>query len=538
MSSIAREEGWQSVSTTWASRLIPGSARLRGAAPIDTPKVAEGRAAQFFHRLRQRWARGAHTICDAIVPNPVLLERQSRARLAIAADFAIITTAWALVALVNHESHYAGSFESGRPFLVAAARFAGLAMLTAALITLLGHSEGIYQQQPWSRRRSWFLWAKSVGWGVLITAFASRSSGWITLAWGWFVAAGALSWLGICAREQLEARFRVHEYASRPLNVLIVGAGHQGRALQSYLGSHPELGRVVRGFLGDRRDFGVLGSVRDLAKVARAEFADEVIVTSSREAVANDPQFVDRIVSEARGHSLDVWVVPDLSSLGTGCGRIERWGEVPVVAVHRETLPYAKLALKRWMDAAISVSGLIAAAPLLGVIAMLIAIDSGWPIFYRAKRIGRKGRHFDCLKFRTMVMGADQAREALRAKNERQGPCFKIADDPRVTRIGRMLRRYSLDELPQLWNVLCGEMSLVGPRPHPPDDFARYELAHFRRLDVLPGITGLWQVKARENPSFETNLALDLEYIERWTLGLDCRILWQTLGVVLRGTGT
>jgi lipopolysaccharide/colanic/teichoic acid biosynthesis glycosyltransferase len=136
-----------------------------------------------------------------------------------------------------------------------------------------------------------------------------------------------------------------------------------------------------------------------------------------------------------------------------------------------------------------------------------------------------------------MVIEADDQKEALRGANERNGPAFKIENDPRVTRCGRRLRKYSLDELPQLWNVLCGNMSLVGPRPHPVDDYERYTLEHLRRLDVRPGITGLWQVTARRDPSFEKNMALDVEYIENWSLWLDLRILARTLLVVAKGNG-
>jgi lipopolysaccharide/colanic/teichoic acid biosynthesis glycosyltransferase len=134
-------------------------------------------------------------------------------------------------------------------------------------------------------------------------------------------------------------------------------------------------------------------------------------------------------------------------------------------------------------------------------------------------------------------MDADTLKEKLREKNQRQGPFFKIAGDPRITRVGRLLRRYSLDELPQLLNVLKGEMSLVGPRPHPLDDFSAYAIQHLPRLDVLPGMTGLWQVTARANPSFQAALDLDIEYIRSWSLALDLRILLKTAAVVLRGGG-
>lgn len=137
-----------------------------------------------------------------------------------------------------------------------------------------------------------------------------------------------------------------------------------------------------------------------------------------------------------------------------------------------------------------------------------------------------------------MVSNADELKESLRSRNERVGPFFKISEDPRVTHLGKFLRKYSLDELPQFWNVLRGEMTLVGPRPHPMDDYEHYSLDHLRRLEVKPGITGLWQTSARRDPSFETNMQLDLEYIERWSLWLDCKILLRTIPAVLRAEGS
>jgi lipopolysaccharide/colanic/teichoic acid biosynthesis glycosyltransferase len=136
-----------------------------------------------------------------------------------------------------------------------------------------------------------------------------------------------------------------------------------------------------------------------------------------------------------------------------------------------------------------------------------------------------------------MVSNAEELKKTLRAQNERSGPIFKITADPRITRVGHWLRRYSLDELPQLWNVLRGDMSLVGPRPHPLDDFAAYELEHFARLDVTPGLTGLWQVTARRDPSFQRALELDREYIRSWSLGMDARILLKTVKAVVQGSG-
>lgn len=193
--------------------------------------------------------------------------------------------------------------------------------------------------------------------------------------------------------------------------------------------------------------------------------------------------------------------------------------------------------LKTAMDVVLSAILLALLWPVMLIIAMTIKLGSRGPVIYRSRRLGKCGRPFDCYKFRTMVPGADRLQETLRHQNQRRGPFFKIAGDPRVTSLGEFLRKYSLDELPQLWNVLRGDMSLVGPRPHPVEDCAQYTPEHRQRLEVKPGVTGLWQVLARANPRFEICMLLDLAYIEKWSLLLDCRILLKTIPAVLAGQG-
>lgn len=190
------------------------------------------------------------------------------------------------------------------------------------------------------------------------------------------------------------------------------------------------------------------------------------------------------------------------------------------------------------MDILLSGIVLVFVAPLAAVIAVLIKLDSPGPVFYYSPRAGRRGASFLCYKFRSMVVDADRQKALLQHLNERHGPIFKLSNDPRVTRVGRILRRYSLDEIPQFWNVLKGEMSLVGPRPHPIEECRQYEPWHFRRLQVTPGLTGLWQITARRDPSFHRNMQLDLEYIEHWSLILDLRILLRTAAVVVEGSGS
>jgi exopolysaccharide biosynthesis polyprenyl glycosylphosphotransferase len=256
---------------------------------------------------------------------------------------------------------------------------------------------------------------------------------------------------------------------------------------------------------------------------------DEVIIATPDAVAARIA------VRVARRNQLDVTVVPDLH--GEAAFDMECIEGVPMLKISEQQYPEWNLALKRFADIVLAAAGLAVLAPLLAAVAVLIKIDSAGPVFYRAIRVGRKGRRFNCYKLRTMVSRADELKSGLRLHNQREGAFFKVENDPRVTRVGRYLRRYSIDELPQLWNVLRGEMSLVGPRPHPTDDVERYEVADLRRLDFVPGITGLWQVTARRDPSFKRSVELDVEYITRWSMLLDFKILCRTIGAVLQGSG-
>jgi lipopolysaccharide/colanic/teichoic acid biosynthesis glycosyltransferase len=193
------------------------------------------------------------------------------------------------------------------------------------------------------------------------------------------------------------------------------------------------------------------------------------------------------------------------------------------------------LVVKRAFDIVVAGLALIAGSPLLLGIAMSIRLRDGAPVIFRQTRIGLHGRRFEMLKFRTMSIDAEQRLEELRQHSEINGAAFKITRDPRVTRSGRFLRRMSLDELPQLWNVVRGDMSLVGPRPALPREVESYDLWHRRRLSMKPGITGLWQVSARRSANFDTWAQLDLSYIDRWSLWLDLKILARTVPAALEG---
>jgi exopolysaccharide biosynthesis polyprenyl glycosylphosphotransferase len=317
-------------------------------------------------------------------------------------------------------------------------------------------------------------------------------------------------------------------------NVLIVGAGKVGRQFANYLDGNKNLGLVVKGFLDRDRsaDARVLGGIEDLCRIARAEFVDEIIITMPARR-----ELVKRVIYDARRSNLDIKIIPKLYEARGQRATIDYMGETPVMSLYREPVSAMGSFVKRLLDVIGSLVGLVVLSPLFAALAVSIRWDSAGPVFYRCHRLGKKGKAFVCYKFRTMKENADSLRDSLRHLNEREGAIFKINRDPRVTRVGRLLRKYSLDELPQLWNVLRGEMSLVGPRPHPIDDCKKYRLEHLRRLDITPGITGLWQVTARRSPSFEKSVALDIEYIEKWSMWMDFSILFKTVAAVISGNG-
>jgi exopolysaccharide biosynthesis polyprenyl glycosylphosphotransferase len=412
------------------------------------------------------------------------------------------------------------------------------ALLVYGAVTVLAcQNFGLYRFQPSSRRRDQLAAvckASLLATAVLVVpwwlAQAPFATG-IVLGCTAILNFAGLSWLRIREQQTLARRAAVGRDTRR---VLIVGAGPLGQQLALALKQRPELQYTVCGFLDEQwRGPKVLGKISDLVNIARAEFVDEVIIAlpySQRE-------LVEDAAIQARANRLDVKLLPDIyeAFMGGACGKFI--SSVPVLQLHREPIPALALRVKRVMDVLLSAAGLIVSAPLILLIALAIKLDSPGPVFYSAIRVGKKGRRFRFHKFRSMVVNADALKDSLRALNKRQGPFFKVANDPRITRIGRILRKSSLDELPQLWNVLMGDMSLVGPRPHPEDDFRRYTLEHLRRLDVKPGLTGLWQVSARQDPSFETNMVLDLEYIENWTPWMDLKIMLATFPAVVKGNG-
>jgi exopolysaccharide biosynthesis polyprenyl glycosylphosphotransferase len=323
-------------------------------------------------------------------------------------------------------------------------------------------------------------------------------------------------------------------------NVLIVGTGPEAQALRHHIDSIKHLGYAFKGFIelpgSDCRTAlmpgDIVGNLDSLFQNARKQFIDEIFFTTSCER-----RIIQDVLEQARAHGVDLRVVPDMYDGVAWDSPIEYIGQFPTIPLHRGEVRELGLFFKRVFDAVFSALVLIALSPLLLALALAIKLDSPGSVFYASERIGKKGVVFRCIKFRTMVHDAEVRRAEILHMNERDGVLFKISNDPRITRLGRFLRKYSLDELPQFFNVLLGDMSIVGPRPPLAGEVRQYDLHHLRRLDVQPGITGLWQVNARQDPSFDNYISLDTAYVDNWSLWLDLKIMTRTFGVVLNGTG-
>jgi exopolysaccharide biosynthesis polyprenyl glycosylphosphotransferase len=325
---------------------------------------------------------------------------------------------------------------------------------------------------------------------------------------------------------------------------IIVGAGEVGRTVMRTVVARPELGYQVVGFVDDNPEkgqtdigrFKALGPLDNLSRLITGEAVDEVIITL--------PWMYHRkimgIVHECERRHVSAHIVPDLFQMSLSHVDVDDLGGVPLIGVRAVGFDQGALLVKRGMDFLGALMGLTLGAPLLGLIALAIRIDSPGPILFRQARVGAGGQLFEIYKFRSMRVGAEDELEEsseLRKMNEADGPLFKIRDDPRLTRVGRFLRRTSLDELPQLWNVWRGEMSLVGPRPPIPAEVGNYMEWHKKRLEVRPGMTGMWQVSGRSLLSFDEMVLLDIYYIENWSLWLDLKILLRTIPKVVFGEG-
>ncbi|MFQ5813781.1 MAG: undecaprenyl-phosphate glucose phosphotransferase [Anaerolineae bacterium] len=418
------------------------------------------------------------------------------------------------------------------------------ALVLTVLLAIAYRLSGVYDQP---RGASWLdeVWALVGGTTtgiVIVTAitfwFRPLVYSRLMFLWAGGIIVTLLSLSRLIKRWVWESRMRRGLGVDR---VLIVGAGEVGRKLMRNIVAQPELGYQVVGFVDDdskksRTDIGrfkALGGIDHLPQVVQEEAIDEVIITL--------PWMHHRkilgIMRQCEREQVRARIVPDLFQLALSRVDIEDLGGIPIIGVKEVSITGWNLALKRANDLVLSLAGLILFSPLMLLISAAIKLDSRGPILFKQVRVGKGGRRFVFYKFRSMRQGAEEERPQLTGRDEVVGPTFKIRHDPRCTRVGRFLRRTSLDELPQLYNVLRGDMSLVGPRPAIPSEVEQYQEWHRRRLEISPGITGLWQVSGRSQLTFDEMCLLDIYYLENWSPLLDLKIALKTIPTVLAGRG-
>lgn len=344
----------------------------------------------------------------------------------------------------------------------------------------------------------------------------------------------------LASRRWLVRQRRLGEFVSR---AIVVGRQHDvERLVATVHGCDLDSYDVVGVTLADSdastlrvhdmsfRATGTMDSVRSTARDLRA---DVVIVASTPDR----PDYLKDLSWSLEGTAAELILSSPLMDVAGPRMSLRPIEGRPLVHVEIPTFDEDRYLVKRCMDIMIASFALVFVGLLTPVVALLIKLDSPGTVFFRQQRVGRDGRNFDMVKFRSMGADAEARKQELMAKNEGAGLLFKMKDDPRVTRVGAVLRKYSLDELPQFWNVLCGHMSIVGPRPPLPDEVSGYDGTVFRRLYIKPGITGPWQVGGRSDLSWDESLRLDLRYVENWSVTTDVRIMWQTARVMLHPEG-
>jgi exopolysaccharide biosynthesis polyprenyl glycosylphosphotransferase len=321
---------------------------------------------------------------------------------------------------------------------------------------------------------------------------------------------------------------------------LIAGTDSDAQQLAQTLSAAPDSSYQVVGYLDELRPLGekvrglpVLGRPSGVAEYCADHGIGVVIVSPA----GVSPGTLRDLTIGLEDTPVDLAVAPSLFQVVTRRMTIETVGNVPLLHVDQIRLTRGKAALKRTLDLGTIIGLGVLSAPVWLLAVVLIRLDSPGPVLFRQERVGRDGRRFRMLKFRTMVEDAEDRLAEVAHLNEAQGHFFKIADDPRITRVGAHLRRWSIDELPQLWNVLRGDMSMVGPRPPLASEVENYEPWHLRRLRVRPGVTGIWQTSGRSDVPFDEAVRLDLFYIENWSLGTDLYLLGRTVSAVLGRRG-
>ncbi len=327
-------------------------------------------------------------------------------------------------------------------------------------------------------------------------------------------------------------------------NTLIVGAGNVGKSVAIKLLHHPKFGLRPVGFIDndplyekfeedELKDIRVLGGHKDICRIINKYDVEKVIIAFSN---ASHEELMD-LASKCKKAGVTCSVIPRLFEVITGDIVVNEIGGIPLIHLGNAKIKGVSSIIKTLEDYVLSALVILFTWPLFIATAIAIKLDTPGPVFYAQERMGKDGKRFKCLKFRSMVNNAEELQGELSRFNECDGPIFKIRNDPRITRVGKWIRKFSIDELPQIFNVLAGHMSLVGPRPPIPSEVKQYKEWHRQRLSVKPGITGLWQINGRSETPFDEMIKFDLYYIERWTPWLDFKIIMRTITAVISSKG-
>jgi exopolysaccharide biosynthesis polyprenyl glycosylphosphotransferase len=378
---------------------------------------------------------------------------------------------------------------------------------------------------------------------IIITSyvFLVNPSGFSRIFMGSFILCSlVLSVVSRCSVKLLLQHFRSKGYNTR--NLLIVGSAARTSSFVKLVHKHADWGLIITGCVlvpGEKdcaaiTGIPVQGSLEELVDICKRNMVDEVIFSLPCGLLS----LVDDYLAELQDMGTSVRMVIDLHDVPMSRKELSMFHGIPMLTYYSKAFDAGQLFLKRCLDIIGAIVGLIITGLLFPFIASAIRLESPGPFLFGQKRVGENGRLFTCWKFRSMFIDAEARKKDLMARNEMQGAMFKIKDDPRVTRVGRFIRKTSLDELPQFWNVLIGEMSLVGTRPPTPEEVALYENWHRKRICIKPGMTGLWQVSGRNQiQNFNEVVKLDIQYIEKWSLWLDIKLLFKTVWVVIARSG-
>lgn len=456
-------------------------------------------------------------------------------------DIILINLAFAFAYVVRYDFQWLLPVTFRIPY----SRYIGQQILLTVLLGVV-----FYQNKVWRRRRGEFFvdevsrigYATAMGIALMMAVTFFRqplafSRG--LLIWALFFIILFLSIARLGRRILLRMLYTQGKGVDR---ALIVGCGEAGRSVMRTFLARPDLGFKPIGYLddgGNENNIGLgriphLGTHHHLSAILE-EHPDlhSVFIALPGEMHGQ----ILRLVRICQQYSVRSQVVPDLFQMSLHHIEFNNMAGIPTFSVRDVGITRLDQVLKRALDVSLVLLASVPSIVLGIVIAVAIRLESEGPIFYTAERVGKGGRHFKMIKFRSMIANADDHKEALQQMNEAHGPIFKIRNDPRLTRVGRIIRRLSLDELPQLWNVLRGDMSLVGPRPPLPEEVTSYQPWHRRRLEVKGGLTGLWQISGRSDLTFDEQCLLDIYYIENWSLTMDLRLILQTIPHLLSGRG-